>query len=101
MASFSKVVHQEGWAVGEGVGKTETSSLGSFCSGDPDLENRWEGTGTAQPVSMEASDVEADDDGGDVEASSTELSGSHRIPLHLRGKENGVQFPNCKIIRVW
>jgi hypothetical protein len=50
---------------------------------------------------MEASDVEADDDGGDVEASSTELSGSHRIPLHLRGKENGVQFPNCKIIRVW
>lgn len=44
---------------------------------------------------METGDVEADD-GGDMKVSSIELSGSHRIPLHLRGRENGLQFPNCK-----
>lgn len=51
--------------------------------------------GTTQPVSMETGGMETDD-GGDVELSPTELSGSHRIPLHLSGRENGVQFPNCK-----
>ena len=44
---------------------------------------------------METGDVEADD-GGDVEVSCTDLSGSHRIPLRLGGRENGVQSPNCK-----
>lgn len=51
--------------------------------------------GTTRPISMETGDVEAGE-GGDVDMSSTELSGSHRIPCHLRGRENGAQFPKCK-----